>query len=39
MRPAISGLVAGLVCGGLGKGLQLFKEPLDLSFIASGVSF
>lgn len=38
MRPAaVLHLAAGLVCGGLGQCLQLFKEPLDLSFIVSGV--
>lgn len=37
MRPAILFLAAGLACGGLGKGLQLFKEPLDLPFMASVV--
>lgn len=37
MRLAVLGLAAGLLCGGLGHGLQLFEEPLDLSFITSVV--
>ena len=37
MRPAVLGLAAGLLFGGRGHGLQLFEEPLDLSFVTSGV--
>lgn len=37
MRPAVSGLTAGVLSGGLGQGVQLFKEPMDLPFVESGV--
>lgn len=36
MRPAVLGLATGVLSRGMGQGVQLFEEAVDLPFVAGG---